>query len=70
MPVADTLLRLAEQEFYLPRWSHEILAEVESTLTKKYNFAPEQVGRRIKAMRDSFPDARVDGYESLVGIRQ
>ena len=41
VPVADTLLRLAEEPaFYLPRWPEEILLELESpsgiTLSSKW----------------------------------
>lgn len=37
MPIADTLLRLAEEPaFYLPRWSDELLSELERTLGEKF----------------------------------
>ena len=52
MPVADTLLRLAERDppFYAPLWSHHILAEVKSTLLKSgdietvWDGMPERTG--------------------------
>jgi predicted nucleic acid-binding protein len=68
MPVVDTLLRLAEEEFYFPRWSEEILAEVEAVLTRKYSIPPEKVARRIGVMREHFPEAMVHGYEPLIEI--
>jgi len=67
MPVADTLLRLAEEPaFYIPRWSQGILKEIERTLLKKFAYTPGQVERRISAMQTAFPDAAVDGYEELI----
>ena len=67
MPVADTLLRLAEEPaFYSPRWSEEIFKEVERTLLSKWSYSQEQVRRRLKAMRETFPEAMVIGYEDLV----
>jgi hypothetical protein len=67
MPVADTLLRLAEEPaFYSPRWSEEILEEVGRTLSTKFAYSGKQVRRRIEAMNAAFPEALVTGYESLV----
>lgn len=65
MPVVDTLFRLAEEPaFYLPRWSEEILQELERTL-RKWKRTPSQIDRRIEAMRVCFPEAIVTGYEGL-----
>ena len=65
MPVADTLLRLAEESaFYLPRWSEEILLELERTL-RKWNYSQFQVDRRLRVMREHFPEAIITGYEGL-----
>ena len=65
MPVADTLLRLAEESaFYLPRWSEEILLELERTLRKWY-YSQFQVDRRLRVMREHFPEAIITGYEGL-----
>src|ERR1700683_385567 len=67
MPVADTLLRLAEHDppFYGPLWSRHILEEVKTTLLK-FGCSQEQVVRRIKSMEDAFPEAMVTGYEKLI----
>jgi predicted nucleic acid-binding protein len=66
MPLADTLLRLAEEPaFYVPRWSRQILNEVASTLGK-FGFSNEQIERRIGAMEAAFEDAMVTGYEDLI----
>src|ERR1039457_4327260 len=66
MPLADTLLRLAEEPaFYVPKWSREILNEVASTLAK-FGYSNEQIKRRIVAMQAAFEDAVITGYEDLV----
>jgi hypothetical protein len=66
MPLADTLLRLAEEPaFYVPRWSGDILNEVANTLAK-FGCSSEQIKRRIAAMEGAFEDALVTGYEDLV----
>jgi hypothetical protein len=67
MPVADTLLRLAEEPaFYSPRWSEHILSEVERVLRDKWKYPESSVQRRIQVMKDSFPEAMVTGYEELI----
>jgi predicted nucleic acid-binding protein len=67
MPVADTLLRLAEPPaLYEPRWTNEILAEVTRTLVGRFAKTPEKARYREAAMREFFPDAIVENYEHLV----
>ena len=67
MPVVDTLLRLAEEPaFYTPKWSPHILAEVERTLKSGFRYSETAVQRRIQAMKCTFPDAMVNGYEALI----
>jgi len=69
MPVADTLLRLAEEpEFYSIRWSQEILAEVERNLVASFLIDPAKAARRINVMKESFPEAMVDGYRDIANI--
>jgi len=41
MPVADTLLRLAERAYFTPKWSGEILSETKSTL-EKFGYNPRR----------------------------
>jgi predicted nucleic acid-binding protein len=66
MPLADTLLRLAEEPaFYVPRWSGDILKEVAITLAK-FGYSSQQINRRVMAMETSFEDALITGYEDLV----
>ena len=66
MPIADLLLRLATAKQFRPLWSDEILNEVERNLVKKLHKDPHSARRRVNAMRDFFPDALVENYESLV----
>ncbi len=66
MPVADTLLRLAQHDppFYGPLWSREILNEVQNTLLK-FGYTRTQAVYRISAMEEAFPEALITGYEGL-----
>jgi predicted nucleic acid-binding protein len=67
MPLADTLLRMAEEpRLYLPKWSDETLAEMTRNLTGKWNKTPEQAKKREDAMRGAFPEAHISGYEHLM----
>jgi predicted nucleic acid-binding protein len=57
MPLADTLLRLAEEpSLYRIVWTEELLQEIGGTLTK-LGRTTAQVERRLKFMRDYFPEA-------------
>jgi predicted nucleic acid-binding protein len=71
MPLCDTLLRLAEEPaMYRPMWSSEILREVENALQSKLNLSSEQASRRIRVMRQAFPEAMVECPEGFSeGIR-
>jgi predicted nucleic acid-binding protein len=68
MPIADTLLRLAERDppFFTPKWSIEILEETHRTLLK-FGYSAEQAKRRIDVMREAFPEALVSGHDVLIG---
>lgn len=66
MPLADTLLRMAETpRLYSPKWSEETLSEITRNLVGKWNKTQEQAGRREKVMRQHFPESLVEGYEDL-----
>lgn len=60
--LCDLLLRLAEQELYVPRWSDEILKEVRRNIPR---VPPAALERRIDAMNSAFETAMVLGYEAL-----
>ncbi len=67
MPLADTLLRLAEPpSLFVPQWSDEILAEVTRTLVSSFGKSPEKARYRESAMREYFPDALVQRYRRLI----
>lgn len=61
----DTLLSAAEADLYDPRWSDDILADVERNLVADV-LTPEQVRHLIAEMCAAFPDALVHDYEALV----
>jgi predicted nucleic acid-binding protein len=68
MPLCDTLLRLAEEPaFYIPKWSQQILEEVERTLLR-WGYSELQAKRRIEAMTIAFPDATVIDHEALIAV--
>lgn len=70
LPIAltDLLLRLAEDPaLYSPRWSKDILAEVERNLQRpKFGLSLEKARYRIACMESAFPEAIVTGYEPFI----
>ncbi len=69
MPLADTLLRMAEApRLYLPKWSPTIMEEVTRNLIAKWDMPPEKALRREDELRRHFPEAWVDGFEPLVDV--
>jgi len=60
MPVADTLLRMAEPpSLFEARWTDEILAEVTRTLVGRFGKSPEKAIYRETAMQEFFPGSVV-----------
>lgn len=59
----DTLLRLAERELYRPLWSADILDELHRNLS---SVAPAAVDHLLDQMAMAFPEAEIDGYDSLI----
>lgn len=55
----DTLLRLAEAEFYDIYWSEEILAETERCLVEVYGASEAAAARHVTVMQDAFDGALV-----------
>jgi hypothetical protein len=67
MPLADTLLRMAEfPGLYEPQWSEEILSEVKRNLVARLGLSERQASRREMAQRSFFPNACVTGYEQHI----
>jgi predicted nucleic acid-binding protein len=67
MPLADTLLRMAEApRLYLPKWSQMIMDEVTRNLIQKWNMTQEKARRRESELRRHFPEAWIEGFEPLI----
>jgi PIN domain len=67
MPLADTLLRLAASpRLYHPKWTDQIMIEVNRNLQEKFGVSAEKVQHRESEIRRHFPEAWVDGYEDLI----
>jgi predicted nucleic acid-binding protein len=61
--LCDLLLRLAEEDVYLPRWSPHILDEIRRNLPA---LPLEAIERRISFMNAAFGTALVVEYEELI----
>jgi predicted nucleic acid-binding protein len=69
MPLADTLLRMAEEpRLYVPKWSQLIMEEVTRNLLERWNLEPEKARRREAELRRHFPEALVEGFEPLIEL--
>lgn len=67
MPLADTLLRLAGgRRLYHPKWTDQIMAEVNRNLAENFGLNDEQVAYRESEIRRHFPEAWVEGHEDLI----
>jgi hypothetical protein len=67
MPLADTLLRLAGgRRLYHPKWTDQIMAEVNRNLAENFGLTAEQVAYRESEIRRHFPEAWVEGHEDLI----
>jgi hypothetical protein len=68
MPLADTLLRMAETpRLYSPKWSESIMDEVTRNLVENWKLTPEKARRREAEIRRHFPEAWVENFEALLG---
>ena len=66
MPLADTLLQLAEAGHYHPAWSTTLLEETRRNLASKMGLHPARAARRIELMRQAFPWAEADPLPELI----
>jgi len=64
--LVSSLLTMAECELFEPRWSDQILDEVERTLVGKLGVDSGKAKRRLSHMRAGFPEASVYGFEGLI----
>jgi predicted nucleic acid-binding protein len=69
MPLADTLLRMAEEpRLYVPKWSQLIMDEVTRNLIQKWDLEPEKARRREHEISRHYPEASVEGFEPLMAV--
>ena len=66
LSVCDTLLRAAQAGLFQLVWTEAILDEVERNLVRGLKLPEALARRRVAAMRRTFPEAVVTGYEHLV----
>lgn len=64
--LCDTLLSIAEEGTFRPLWSDHVLEELRRNLIKA-GAKQAAVEHRLGQMAMYFPDARVTGYEELIG---
>ncbi len=63
----DFLLRLADEDAFIPKWSDEIVGEfVRGVLRDRHAVSPERLQRTVGLMNEVFPDARVTGYNKWI----
>ena len=62
----DTLLRSAEAGLCQLYWTEQILDEAARNLVGLGKMTSEQAARLLQRLRDAFPEAMVDGYETLI----
>ncbi len=63
----DALLRLAYAGVYQVQWSEKILEEMARNVkSKRPEALPTSIDRRVKMMKEAFPEAMITGYEALI----
>ncbi|MEM9284649.1 MAG: PIN domain-containing protein [Pseudomonadota bacterium] len=62
----DIMLRFGAAGLFRPRWSQQILGELERALLRNNPGKHESISRTIKRMCDAFPEADVAGHECLI----
>jgi predicted nucleic acid-binding protein len=66
-PLRDFLLRLAEVDLFIPKWSDEIHHEWTRNLLKnRSDLKAAQLERTCQAMDNAFEEANVKGYKNLI----
>lgn len=63
--IRDILLWFAYYDLYTPKWSNHIFDELKR-LMKAKGISQEIIDRQINNMNRAFPDALVQGYESII----
>lgn len=68
MPLRDTLFRAAENDFYRPHWSQEILDGATRNLVKTGRMTNLQARRFQAKIKEAFPEAIVEVPAKLIEI--
>lgn len=63
--VRDVLLWFAHFDLFTPKWSKHIFDEWKRVLERK-NVRENEITKRLEMVRQAFPDALVENYESLI----
>ncbi len=63
--IRDILLWFAHYDLYTPKWSNDIMNELEIVMMKK-NIPQAKIEAQIQRINNAFPDALVKNYESLI----
>ena len=64
--IRDILLWFAHYGLYTPKWSQHIFDEWEGVMIRK-GINEQEIAKRLNTVRQAFPDALVENYESLIG---
>lgn len=68
MSLRDTLLRAAEKGLYRVQFTEAILEELRKNLVTQRGLEEEKAQRLVDKVRESFPEALVTHYESLISV--
>lgn len=67
-PLRDLLLYIAAKGLYRPKWTDKIQQEwVGNLLVNRADLTAAQLEKTVGAMNRAFPDATIQGYETLIG---
>lgn len=71
----DLLLSLAERRLYRPRWSPDLMIEMQRAVQRRAGEAwdsvrAQRIARTIELVNRAFPDACVEGYADLIETLQ
>jgi predicted nucleic acid-binding protein len=65
LEIRDLLLWFAHYDLFTPKWSKEIMNELDNLMLRKGVKKPER-RKRISNIEQAFPDANVKNYEGLI----
>ncbi|WP_246567617.1 PIN domain-containing protein [Streptomyces flaveus] len=62
----DLLIRVSRKGFVRARWTDIILDEVDRSIARNYDIAPEALARRRSLMNEAVRDCLITGFEPLM----